>query len=120
MGHLGIFLILYVCGLLGIHNRQRPHAHVATIICVRAWVGVCSMYDIWHCVLALADSRYPKLKLIDQEVPRKYKTLQEFIFVEASSMKRHKQPPIVKFIDLQKFVFSKYLLNLSIRLIYVC
>jgi len=58
-------------------------------------------------VISLVDSRYPKLKLIDQKVPRKYRTLQEFIFAEASSMKRHRQPPIMKFDDLKKFVYFK-------------
>ena len=64
-------------------------------------------YAILLCVVSLIDSRYPKLKLIDQKIPRKYKTLQEFILAEAASIRRHKQPPIVKFNDLQKFVASQ-------------
>ena len=44
------------------------------------------------------------MKLIDQKTPKKYKVIQEFIFAEAASIRRHKQPPIVKFCDLQKFV----------------
>jgi len=63
-------------------------------------------------VQSILDSRYPKLKLIDQKVPKKYKTLQDFILAEAASMKRHKKPPIVEFSDLQKSGYSKYLINL--------
>ena len=63
-------------------------------------------------VQSILDSRYPKLKLIDQKVPKKYKTLQDFILAEAASMKRHKKPPIVEFSDLQKLGCSKYLINL--------
>lgn len=56
------------------------------------------------CVSFVLDARYPKLRLIEQKVPKKYKILHEYIIAKAAVMRRHKETPIVKLEDLKQYV----------------
>ena len=65
------------------------------------WSVFCNL--VTHTFL-FADARYPKMKLIEQKIPKKYKILHEYVVAKAALMRRHKEPPILKLDDLKQYV----------------
>ena len=65
-------------------------------------------YDIIYshlCTILFLDPRYPKMRLIEQKVPKKYRILHDYIIAQAAVLRRHKETPILKLEDLKQYVF---------------